>query len=409
MLQLGWVEISRDDLQRAATQLRSHEQGVVDELGMLSLHLLYARRFFPGTSVLHTRLRYLLFVPRIIAGMRADRVAPGAFWTELEKREIKLAQQLDKGTANGEKGIIGGSKLGEPVAQPPSMSYWSALATYGLLARHPHRDRPPTRGEVRRSWRPPDRRPLTDDEGQPIDPSDDLFENLPRVEPGWLKNPLTFRLAPKERDFLTARLEGVLRFGPQGGCPERSLLAELVKKQVPVWECPRPWDPKVVAAASKDDRAALLRAKGAAALSGLGRAVYAAQVETLLTRDGAAPGDRHARRLAYAITHWRRDAERVDLRKITDDGREGDLGGVATGLRELQTWLRGGAKDPMKLRKTFAAMEYARKDARARLVDGPMGVQRRREWKPDRHPQADRVHFRWFVVQRFLHDLYGPT
>lgn len=59
----GWTLLSRDALRRAETQLRDDVEGVRDEIGFLSLHQAYADRFFPGMSVLHTRLRYVLFVP----------------------------------------------------------------------------------------------------------------------------------------------------------------------------------------------------------------------------------------------------------------------------------------------------------------------------------------------------------
>ena len=57
---LGWTLLSRDALRRAETQLRDEVQGVRDEIGFLAVHQAYADRFFPGTSVLHTRLRYRL-------------------------------------------------------------------------------------------------------------------------------------------------------------------------------------------------------------------------------------------------------------------------------------------------------------------------------------------------------------
>jgi hypothetical protein len=37
--------------------------GVRDEIGFLTIHQSYADRFFPGTSVLHTRARYAIIVP----------------------------------------------------------------------------------------------------------------------------------------------------------------------------------------------------------------------------------------------------------------------------------------------------------------------------------------------------------
>ena len=61
----GWTMPSRDAVRRAGRALESAEQGVRDEVGFLIIHDAYANRFFPGTSVQQTRLRYILFVPWI--------------------------------------------------------------------------------------------------------------------------------------------------------------------------------------------------------------------------------------------------------------------------------------------------------------------------------------------------------
>src|SRR6185503_7353371 len=57
----GWVEISGAALQRLRRELEQKGQGVVDEMGVLSIHSGYADYFFPGTSVLQTRPRYIFF------------------------------------------------------------------------------------------------------------------------------------------------------------------------------------------------------------------------------------------------------------------------------------------------------------------------------------------------------------
>src|SRR6476620_5756259 len=57
----GWVEISDAALQRLRRELEQRGQGVVDEMGVLSIHSGYADYFFPGTSVLQTRPRYIFF------------------------------------------------------------------------------------------------------------------------------------------------------------------------------------------------------------------------------------------------------------------------------------------------------------------------------------------------------------
>ena len=59
---LGWTMLSREEM-RQAERLASGEQDTRDEIGFLLIHQGFADRFFPGTSVLHTRVRYALFVP----------------------------------------------------------------------------------------------------------------------------------------------------------------------------------------------------------------------------------------------------------------------------------------------------------------------------------------------------------
>ena len=74
---LGWTFWSRADLRRIDKQLKADAQEVRDELGFLLLHQAFANGFFPGTSVLQTRLRYVLsslgFIGRFARG-NADAV-----------------------------------------------------------------------------------------------------------------------------------------------------------------------------------------------------------------------------------------------------------------------------------------------------------------------------------------------
>src|SRR5436190_10113324 len=99
----GWTLLSRDALRRAETHLREDVEGVRDEIGFLSLHQGYADRFFPGTSVLHTRLRYMLFVPWIYSRL-IERNERNQIAAALEKEEIALAGRLKK---TNEIGVIG--------------------------------------------------------------------------------------------------------------------------------------------------------------------------------------------------------------------------------------------------------------------------------------------------------------
>ena len=59
---LGWSYLSRDALARAKAQMDQESAGVRDEIGFLTIQQSFADRFFPGTSVLHTRTRYAIIV-----------------------------------------------------------------------------------------------------------------------------------------------------------------------------------------------------------------------------------------------------------------------------------------------------------------------------------------------------------
>ncbi len=69
---IGWIMLSRQAVASAEAALKSDELGVRDEVGFLNLHQAFSDRFFPGTSVLHTRLRYALFVPWLMAHAQGD-------------------------------------------------------------------------------------------------------------------------------------------------------------------------------------------------------------------------------------------------------------------------------------------------------------------------------------------------
>jgi hypothetical protein len=140
----GWTYLSRSALRRAEQQLAGAGEGVRDEIGFLILHQRYADYFFPGTSVLHTRLRYALFVPWIYQTL-FEEASTGRVADRLERQEIRLAGRLKHVK---ERGVIGGLNHPRPTTQPPSVSYWAALGTWGILRKqdgYSHRARSFTR------------------------------------------------------------------------------------------------------------------------------------------------------------------------------------------------------------------------------------------------------------------------
>src|SRR3546814_2584275 len=72
---------------RAKAQMDEESTGVRDEIGFLTIHQGYADLFFPGTSVLHTRARYLLFVPWLFEDL-APATGPVAQRALQEKERV---------------------------------------------------------------------------------------------------------------------------------------------------------------------------------------------------------------------------------------------------------------------------------------------------------------------------------
>src|SRR3954451_10069501 len=105
MSNYGWTYLSRDALRRAERQLSGAGDGVRDEIGFLIIHQRYADHFFPGTSVLHTRLRYALLIPWIFETLRQKRHAPRDFAQAYVDMEHDLTGRLKAGETDG---VIGG-------------------------------------------------------------------------------------------------------------------------------------------------------------------------------------------------------------------------------------------------------------------------------------------------------------
>ena len=399
---IGWVLLSREAVARAEEALASNEKGVRDEVGFLALHQGFADRFFPGTSVLHTRLRYVLFVPWLMEKVAADAATDIA--RKFSKAETDLAGQLKAGPGPDPDGIIGGRVWPQQTAQPPSMAYWSALGSWGIL--RPQSDGSlPSRTQTlhtlaRRSARLKSR--LTDDDGGALDDgATSPFVSLPRV-PKALRvhgEPLDFALLPAEQTFLRRHLLGVRR----PDTTSRSLLARLAEAAVgPAAE--DPWVTEIAEVADSEDRAALVTARQAAALAGIGRGVYAALVELARANDGLPKSTIHQDHLEEMIELYGHDAGDVDLKALSDllPNLPEDISDV---LSETLDWVAVGDPDPSALSETYSKSERNRKGLRARLPDTVAGRQRRAEWDPKEHRLAGPLHYRWPNVRRLLTDL----
>ncbi|MER7079102.1 hypothetical protein SAMN02982929_00080 [Saccharopolyspora kobensis] len=128
----GWLDVD-DEQRRRMLQVVElfKESGTLDELGIGSVRDAIADLLFPGTSTLHTRLRYLLLVPWAMtevvdSGRHGDAVA------RMRRLEIKTIGALLTGSSSRD-GIIGRDSKAR-LKRMPSELYWGALRTYGIVS-----------------------------------------------------------------------------------------------------------------------------------------------------------------------------------------------------------------------------------------------------------------------------------
>jgi Family of unknown function (DUF6361) len=119
-------------MRQVERSLANSEQDTRDEIGFLLIHEGFADRFFPGTSVLHTRVRYALFVPWLF--QRAARIRRRGSDLDSTIRHLLIELAIRLKQLGGEpNGVIGGDKLGQLTSQPPDRVYWTALRAWRLL------------------------------------------------------------------------------------------------------------------------------------------------------------------------------------------------------------------------------------------------------------------------------------
>src|SRR3954447_6101022 len=105
---LAWLdhdEAERRRMQEVIELFR--ERDTVDELGIGSVRDAFSNLLFPGTSVLHTRARYLLFVPWIYRRLERQQVSSAQIAVKARRDEIRLIYSLIDGGEGEGSGVIG--------------------------------------------------------------------------------------------------------------------------------------------------------------------------------------------------------------------------------------------------------------------------------------------------------------
>jgi hypothetical protein len=400
--EIGWTFLSQKALARAEAQLNPDTQGVRDELGFMTLHRAYADRFFPGTSTQQTRLRYVLFIPWLFRRVAAkDHLSQ--VQSAIEKEEITLAGRLK---SNRQEGIIGGRSYPRAPSQPASLVYWNALGTWNILLGYPDGSYPNLYQVYRQLRHHAQQHRLRDEAGQPLEEPLSIFATLPKPPDNWdkLDTPLDFNLSEHEARFMREKLVGVANL--HNGKP--SLLARLAQEQLDVSSISWPWAERIMALVDDAEQTTLRHASQAAAMTAIGRAVYAALVEEIREcEDHLATARRHREHLLHVVNTFQKDALALSVTGLCADLKSFPHDLVRL-IEQTQSWLaKGDVEHFQQLRPLYASVEQRRKGRRARLLATVAGQERRSEWLPEEHPRAGPLDYRWNVVRRLLCDLRG--
>ena len=125
----GWLDADAEQRRRMLELVDLfRDQGTVDEIGIGTVRDALSNTLFPGTSVLHTRLKYVLFVPWLMQ-RATHRQSAGEMAEEFRRLEYRLIDSL---LAGGERQGVMGNTARANLKRLPSHAYWSALGAWGI-------------------------------------------------------------------------------------------------------------------------------------------------------------------------------------------------------------------------------------------------------------------------------------
>ena len=130
---VGWLDYNDDAARKINETIRALEEpSTLDPLGLGSIRDAFSDLIAPGTSTIHTRLRYFLFIPWICQRIEKSDITAIQFASRLRDDEATLITCLKDG---GEQtGVIGFSS-GKKLKRMPSSAYWAGLRIWGLRKR----------------------------------------------------------------------------------------------------------------------------------------------------------------------------------------------------------------------------------------------------------------------------------
>jgi hypothetical protein len=105
------------------------ERDTRDELGIGTIRDAFSDYFFPGTSTIQTRPKYLLLIPWMYLDFERKKTPSAKIEHGARKLETDLIEVLLK---NGSGTGVIGKDAKKQLVQLPSMIYWTGLKSWGI-------------------------------------------------------------------------------------------------------------------------------------------------------------------------------------------------------------------------------------------------------------------------------------
>ncbi len=128
--ELSWIDFSAEDKNSMLNVIDMfREQDTRDELGIASIRDAYSDFFFPGTTTIQSRAKYMLFIPWIYRRIEEKHSTPAKIAEKARNDEIQLVNCLKMN--NQTEGLIG-MYAGAELQRLPSSIYWYGLFSWGI-------------------------------------------------------------------------------------------------------------------------------------------------------------------------------------------------------------------------------------------------------------------------------------
>ncbi|RLA78059.1 MAG: hypothetical protein DRG78_15990 [Epsilonproteobacteria bacterium] len=134
MSKLFWAVLDDEQKKRTEEILATFDKDSKDELGLMSITIALSNEMFPGTSVLHTRLRYIYLVVWIFVEVFTNKKWDIKTFHNYEhrlRRSLKAAGEANKKEYVGILGSI--TPNNQDLSQPPFSVYFNLLKEWGII------------------------------------------------------------------------------------------------------------------------------------------------------------------------------------------------------------------------------------------------------------------------------------